>query len=182
MVMGKSSNFPRHKHDQYRTPAKAVIPLLPLLPAGTVFAEPCAGDGALVEILEGYGHRCVWATDIDPQSPHVSYDDALTIRNIGADMFITNPPWTKSILHPMIDHLSSMLPCWFLFDADWPHTKQSSKLIARCSRIVPIGRLKWIAGSAHAGLDNCCWYEFLPNHNIGPRFIGWSDDQLSLAL
>ena len=180
--MGKSSNFPRITNDRYSTPPKAVVPLIPLLPPGTMFAEPCAGNGALVKILEGYGHQCTWATDIDPQSPRVAYADARTLQKTNADMVITNPPWTRNIMHPIIDHLSAMSPCWFLFDADWPHTKQSAGLIGRCSRIVPVGRLKWISGTAHVGKDNCCWYEFLPNHRAGPRFIGWPIQQLSLAL
>jgi hypothetical protein len=92
-------------------------------------------------------------------------------RNVRAQVVVTNPPWTRSILHPLIDRLSAVWPCWLLFDADWPHTRQSSDLILRCSRIVPIGRVKWMPGTKHVGKDNCCWYEFLPGHETGPQFV-----------
>lgn len=172
--MGKRSSgaFERFPKDYYITPREAVLPLLPQLPSRTVFAEPCAGNGALIDILASEGHRCVWATDTAPAREDVTSADATTLHGVKADMFITNPPWTRNILHPIIAHLSTLLPCWFLFDADWAHTRQSAELIGRCSKIVPVGRIKWIPGSAHVGKDNCCWYEFLPGHTIGPRFIG----------
>jgi hypothetical protein len=50
--------------------------------------------------------------------------NALDIQ--AASMFITNPPWDRKVLHPLIEHLSSIAPTWLLFDADWMHTKQSS--------------------------------------------------------
>jgi hypothetical protein len=171
LIVGKRSEFPKIQKDKYHTPREAVFPLLSQLPAGTVFAEPCAGNGILIDHLKAAGHSCVWAGDIEPERNDIWIADALNLTAIQADMFITNPPWTRSSLHPIIAHLSAMLPCWFLFDADWPHTRQSEDLIGRCSKIVPVGRIKWIPGSAHVGKDNCCWYEFLPGHTIGPRLV-----------
>jgi hypothetical protein len=71
--MGKRSNFERRERDFYATPAAAVPPLIPHLRLHAVrtFAEPCCGDGALVNYLEGFGLRCVYAGDI------ASGDDAL---------------------------------------------------------------------------------------------------------
>ena len=172
--MGKRSAFPRIPKDKYRTPLAAVVPLLPHLPAGTLFDEPCAGNGALIDLLEAAGHRCVWASDTAPERDDIDMADALDLTgndHIGADMVITNPPWTRSILHPLIDHLSAILPCWFLFDASWPYTKQSADLIRRCSKIVPVGRIKWIPDSPYAGKDDCAWFEFLPGHTTGPRLV-----------
>jgi hypothetical protein len=40
------------------------------------------------------------------------------------------------------------------------HTKQSSTLITYCSKIVSVGRVKWIEGSKNTGKDNCAWYLF----------------------
>jgi hypothetical protein len=172
--MGKRSNFERVERDFYPTPREAVFPLLPHLSPATAFAEPCAGDGALIRILDSLGHACVWASDIEPKQDGIVPIDALLIPSIAADCIITNPPWDRKILHPMIEHLSSMLPTWLLFDADWPHTRQSAELIKRCSKIVAIGRVKWIPGSLHVGKDNCCWYLFEPRYTEGPRFYGRS--------
>ena len=63
--MGKRSGFERKAHDFYVTPAAAVAPLLPWLARDGIktFAEPCAGDGALVRLLEGHGYAVMQATD-----------------------------------------------------------------------------------------------------------------------
>jgi len=178
--VSKRSHFASRPKDFWRTPAEALAPLLPQLPAGTLYAEPCAGDGALIDLLAAAGHKCVSATDISPERVDIGVADALTLHDINADMFVTNPPWTRSILHPLIAHLSSMLPTWLLFDADWPFTKQSAELIGRCSKIVPIGRIKWIQDSKYSGMDSCAWYEFLPGHTIGPRFVGYQEGTSAL--
>ena len=53
--MGKRSNFVRFDRDYYTTPVEGVIPLLPHI-MGKIqrFAEPCAGNGALIDHIEGH--------------------------------------------------------------------------------------------------------------------------------
>lgn len=125
------------------------------------------------------GLRCVWASDVAPKdedSPvRIKPRDALSItaeelRAAGARMVITNPPWTREVMHPIIEHFLGICPQWMLFDADWMHNKSSSKLIMRCARIVPIGRVKWFPDSPHTGVDNVAWYFFPTGHNAGPTF------------
>ena len=62
--MGKRSNFERRDKDKYYTPRAAVEPLLPHLKPNSTFFEPCAGNGALIEHLEGAGHTCKYACDV----------------------------------------------------------------------------------------------------------------------
>ena len=62
--MGKRSGFARLERDFYPTPFAAVPPLIPHLRGIRTFAEPCAGDGALVRHLETFELRCVYAGDI----------------------------------------------------------------------------------------------------------------------
>ena len=51
--MGKRSDFERIPRDYYPTPYEAVLPLIPHLPQKPFsYAEPCAGDGALVNHIE----------------------------------------------------------------------------------------------------------------------------------
>ena len=158
-MMGKRSNFERNPRDFYPTPKEAVIPLLPHLPEKGLFAEPCAGDGRLIEHIEeltslsGY-----WMTDIEPHADFIGNGDALTDKIVGCDICITNPPWDRKILHPLIENLSNQLPTWLLFDADWMHTKQSVPYIKMCSKIVSVGRIKWFGNMT--GKDNCAWYLF----------------------
>jgi len=69
------------------------VPLVPYLRGIGTFAEPCAGDGALVRYLEGVGLRCAYAGDI------ATGQDALARDSYGAaDAIITNPPYTREEL------------------------------------------------------------------------------------
>ena len=48
-----------------------------------------------------------------------------------ADVFITNPPWRRDVLHPIIVNLSDQAPTWLLLDAGWVHTRQSVPYLPR---------------------------------------------------
>lgn len=171
--MGKRSDFERVPRDFYPTPQEAVVPLLPHLKPGTLFCEPCVGDGRLIEHLECAGHRCVCSFDIEPKWADAYTRDARTAWSDGEpDCYITNPPWDRSVLHNIIWNLSNHLPTWLLFDADWMHTRQSLPYMARCSKIVSVGRVKWIPDSPFTGKDNCCWYLFEDASGAPAQFIG----------
>lgn len=178
-AMGKRSDFERVPRDFYPTPYEALIPLLPHLSQRTWYNEPCAGDGALVWHLDRNGHRCCDAADIEPRwnlMPDKCYAfqaDALSSQyDPRATHFITNPPWDRKILHPLIAHLSDTLPTWLLFDADWMHTRQSAPYMCRLRKVVSVGRVKWIPGSKMTGKDNCCWYLFDKPSNETTEFFG----------
>ena len=200
--MGKRSDFPRQPRDAYPTPESAMLPLLDHLEAGCIFEdgqdvlesgctfdEPCCGDGQLVEHLENFGHKCLFASDvgltewmavrvdIDPPATKWGENprdfikcndeiyvmaglDARKITSSPASYFITNPPWERDVLHGIIENLSRIIPTWLLIDADWMHTKQAVPYMAICRKIVSIGRVKWIPESKNTGMDNCCWYLF----------------------
>lgn len=162
--MGKRSNFKRRKNDAYDTPYKAVLPLIPHLVPESSYAEPCAGKGELINHLAGFGYECKFSCDIKPRNNDIIQCDALHIyqplfegRNI--DYIITNPPWTRQLLHPMIEVFRNIATTWLLLDADWMHTKQASPYMDYCSLIVSIGRVSWEENGV-SGKDNCCWYRF----------------------
>jgi hypothetical protein len=159
-MMGKRSDFERKPRDFYPTPMEAVEPLLEHLPEDFLFAEPCAGNGALINHLETKG-VCMWASDIEPQSEGIhecDYSDVGFDELIESDYVVTNPPWDRKILHPMIEYFAPRIQTWLLFDADWMHTKQSAPYMAICSKIVSVGRIKWFGNMT--GKDNCAWYLF----------------------
>jgi len=165
--VGKRSSFPRRKQDAYDTPPEAVPALLRQLRPGASFIEPCAGAGHLATHLTRAGHRCVAAFDVKPRPSLglvIGRRDALKawVADCAgqADYFITNPPWTRAILHPLILSLAPVLPTWLLFDADWPHTVQAVPYLPLLHRIVAVGRLRWIEGSEHSAKDNAAWYLF----------------------
>ena len=173
--MGKrsSGSFERQKRDFYPTPLSAVEPLLPHLSEKTFFDEPCAGNGALVDHLESAGHRGLRATDIEPQRDDVGTFDAFDIESAYGDCFITNPPWNRKFLHPLILHLCEIAPTWLLFDADWMHTRQATEYLPYCKKIVSVGRVKWMGpDSPHTGKDNAAWYLFDQRNTNETIFIG----------
>jgi hypothetical protein len=157
--MGKRSTFERAPRDFYPTPPEAVTPLLRHLARNTVYSEPCAGDGALIRHLAPAA-LCSDAMDIEPRDAFIRQGDALTADLGNPQTFITNPPWSRDVLHPLIIRLSDIAPTWLLFDADWIHTRQAVPFLPRLRRIVSVGRVKWIPDSPFTGKDNCCWYLF----------------------
>lgn len=162
--MGKRSDgFKRSKNDFYITPEKPVLSLLPYLKPRTKFNEPCAGSGALIDILQKYGHECIEAWDIEPQREGITAGDARQVKTkfpSRIDCFITNPPWTREILHDIIKNLSPQKPTWLLFDADWMHNKHAREHLKYCEKIISVGRVKWFEDSKSVGKDNAAWYLF----------------------
>lgn len=171
--MAKRSDFPRRVADAYQTwDTRAVLPLLRHLPKGTRFIEPCVGEGRLRDHLEAAGHTCDEAHDSEVDATKTDYLTGKLARK--ADCFITNPPWTRDLLHPIIVNLSNQLPTWLLFDAGWMHTLQARPYLERLYTIVSVGRVRWIEGSKMDGKDDCCWYFFTRGGKAGTsaRFYG----------
>jgi hypothetical protein len=174
--MGKRSSFERREADFYPTPYSAVPPLIPFLRRDGIktFAEPCAGEGHLVRHLESFGLRCVYAGDIR------AGQDAFELDYYGgAQAIITNPPWSRDVMHKQIEHFLNISPAWLLIDADWAHTKQAAPFLRHASDIVAVGRQKWIEGSKYTGKDNCAWHRFDIRHKLGPVFRGRSGDNVA---
>ena len=171
--MGKRSNKKRRAQDFYPTPAAAVLPLVEnagfnsvrFNTVPTFFYEPCVGDGALIRHLERHGLECVGASDVDPKKGGYDKLDALSPAldqkiPIVTDFIITNPPWTRSILHPMIENFRQICPTWLLIDADWMHTKQAAPHLKYCAKIISVGRVCWFPETKTVGKDNAAWYLF----------------------
>ena len=173
--MSKRSNFVRKERDLYMTPEAAVYPLIPHLPTEEFyFWEPCAGDGRLFRHIEKLSKGLVLSPiDIEPLDSSIKKADALTSDCPPlCDYIITNPPWDRKILHPMITHFSSTTPTWLLFDADWAHTQQAKPYLLYCEKIVSVGRVKWFEDSKMTGKDNCAWYLFGPENDKDIQFYG----------
>ena len=140
-------------------------PLIPHLRGVRTFAEPCCGDGALVNHLESHGLRCVYQGDI------ATGQDALALEQYGdAAQIITNPPYTRPLMHALIQHFARILPTWLLLESDWAYTKQAGPFMPCCSDIVSVGRLRWIAGTTMSSMENFAWFRFDARHSAGPIF------------
>jgi hypothetical protein len=163
--MGKRSDFPRRPQDDYATPLAALEPLLPHLCRQTPVCEPCPGDGYLSAHLGRAGFT-VYPKDGDARkAKYQVWGDKW--------VFVTNPPWTRTVLHPIIENLSNQATTWLLFDADWMHCKQAIPYLPRLRQVVSVGRVKWIPDSPYVGKDNACWYRFgTPSEFVATRFFG----------
>lgn len=184
MAKRTEQTFKRRDADAYYTPASACKPLIPHIPMvinGTWgYIDPCCGDGA---IGRGLGVAADLDADIegdyaDTHKDATTHDYLSTFNRESSSYFITNPPWTRTkqsgyLMHRIIDNLSSQLPTWLLFDADWMHTKQATPYLRYCHKIVSVGRVSWMDNGT-SGKDNCAWYLFDQNQPIPAQtqFIG----------
>lgn len=172
--MGKRSDFPRIDKDCYDTPLQAVWPLRRFLSGFTTYIEPCAGKGALIACLKAIRPDmvCEWACDLEPRAGGIQAMDALSSEFSGVIRggvpIITNPPWSRDVLHPMIERFTDLGPCWLLFDAAWAMTEQAGPYLTWCTDIVAVGRVKWIEGTRYAGKDDAAWYRFDPYARAHP--------------
>lgn len=170
--MGKRSDFERVERDYYPTPLAALLPLVPHLPEQFTFAEPCAGDGRLIDHIEqATNGKCIWASDINPQRDDIHQRDALATSMLGSDLIITNTPWNRKLFHPMLEHFSNQRPTWLLHDSDWLFTKQAGRYLNRLVKTVTIGRVSWMENGV-SGKDNCVWSLFDVRNTAQPQFFG----------
>lgn len=172
--MGKRTDFKRVPRDYYKTPESAVLPLLPHLKMPTYFVEPCAGDGALVDVLHKHGHIPLCPSDIEPMRSDIEKLDVADAKPGEADCFITNPPWSWPLLRSIIENLSAQRPTWLLLNADLAHNKRMIPYMARCVKIVSVGRVSWM-GNGVSGYENCAWYLFDVQHRGTTTFFPRAD-------
>jgi hypothetical protein len=161
--VGKRSDFPRHPRDDYSTPAEAFHPLIRFLDKARPIIEPCPGAGKLVRHMRQAGLEVVECKA-----------DART-EDYGAPLFqfVTNPPWTREVLHAILVNLSDQATTWLLMDADWMHLACAKPYLNRLRVIVSVGRVQWFAGSPSTAKDNSAWYRFeRPSRRAHTRFHG----------
>ena len=124
-------------------------------------------------MLEGEGFECVYSGDI------LTGQDALRETNFGnADAIVTNGPWTRRLIHPLIAHFVAHAPVvWVLLDANWSWIQMSAPYIGSCTHVLPTHRVKWIEGSKYNAKDDCCWYRFARGHVGLPQIIPWREEE-----
>jgi len=163
--MGKRSDLEKIPKDWYPTiDPDAVTPLLPYI-RGKTFGEPFYGDGDLEDLLMDVA-TCKWRSDIREtvlSSKVMPATDVLEYDLRDCDLIISNPPFTRSVLLPCIDHLITLKPTWLLLPADSMHVQYMGPYMKRCELVLSIGRLCWfpVKGKKVKGYDNYCWYKFV---------------------
>ena len=177
--MGKRSSLEKIPKDFYpTTDPKAIPPKLVEFIRGKSYASPCYGNGDLEDLLMDVA-ICRWRSDIRETVGSSKVLDALCLSKediARCDMILENPPFTKSVLLPMLDHFVSLKPTWLLLPADMMHNVYFKEYVDKCTRIVSVGRLKWFKDSPHSSTDNYAWY-FWPQEakpNNATHFYGRS--------
>lgn len=170
--MGKyTDTYERITKDRYITPLSAVTVLGSYFDLyGLTYIEPCTADGQFKCHMSSFGAHAVFESGIDPEIDNVTSVDALSdeldLNNIEADAIVTNPPWRRDMLHPMIVKFSDAKPTLLLFDANWINTKQASIFKDRLVAVFPAFRHKWFAGTeldnGSAPKEDTSWYLFAP--------------------
>ena len=100
MTLNHSAQSGRHplserKHDLYETPACAVAALLCVEHLPHWIWEPCAGRGAVVDVLRDHGHAVIASDIVDYGFPLHFRTDFLkaTAMPAGCRAIISNPPY-----------------------------------------------------------------------------------------
>ena len=170
--MGKRSDFPKVEKDYYpTTDPRAVEPLVPFI-RGKTYAEPCYGNGDLEDLLMDVA-VCKWRSDVRETVGSSKVLDALSLAKgdlDGIDLIVTNPPFTKTVLMPMLAHFITLKPTWLLLPADYAHNVYFGDAMRKCAKMVSVCRLKWIKDSKYTSVDNFCWY-FWPQHSTHQQTI-----------
>ncbi len=160
--MSKRSSMDKVPKDYYPTRDPAAIPpkFVEFI-YGKTYAEPCCGEGDLVDLLADVA-TCKWESDLEWRGAGQERDAMSLIEEDLEDCacIITNPPFTKAILLPMIDHFISFKDTWLLLPADMMHNKYFAPYMKKCSKVVSVGRLCWfpVDGKRIPGTDNYAWY------------------------
>jgi len=141
---------------------------------GVKYAEPCYGRGDLEKLLMEVA-ECKWRSDVDPQVESAVERDAcdLTHHDLSdCGVIITNPPYSWNALEPLLTHLPSLLPTWFLLPADMAHNKRMGPYMRMCQKIISVGRLYWMVDRPVRGVENFAWYLFTSCETDYTRFVG----------
>jgi len=158
--MGRRSDFPKVDKDFFpTTDPRAVEPLVRYI-RGNTYAEPCYGDGDLEDLLMDVA-TCKWRSDVRGTVESSKVMDAMSLTKSdlqGIDLIVTNPPFTRSVLMPMLDHFITLKPTWLLLPAGHMHNVYFGDAMRKCSKVVSIGRLKWFKDSKFSSTDDFCWY------------------------
>lgn len=153
-------NGQRRENDFYPTPWEATVALLKEVKFPKRIWEPACGDGAIVRVLEAWGHDVV-ATDIDPKPPMYGEWDFLRERaKEPQQAIVTNPPFKEAGAF-ITTAFSYQIPFAFLLKAQYWHAANRLRLFAEHppSRVLPLTFRMDVTGQGNPTMDImwCVW-------------------------
>lgn len=177
--------YERAALDFYPTPRDVTMSLLNTeavaLPSSTVVWEPCAGNGAIVNVLREQGY-VVRTSDIKQYEGFV-LDDTVSLYSLDAYPFstgqhitlITNPPYEDSrdfIAHAL--SLANVDEWWFLLRHEWDAPAKSLPLVQHehfMGKYVLKKRPRWIEGTTTAPRFPYAWYRWQRGYEGSPYLV-----------
>lgn len=168
--------------DFWETPAEAFCrEFIDLLPSTLRYGEPCFGKGKLALHLTKASRLankhivCCHASDLyveaEPELRSVKLDArTLTTDDLEEpiDLWITNAPWRRGHLFPIIDNLVKIAPVWMILPGEFYHRRNASACMSRCSDVVSTGCVNWIPGKSGNARTAYAWYKF---HNTPQKTV-----------
>lgn len=103
----------RVRDDWYPTPPDVTKALLQVEEFPGRIWEPCAGDGAIVNVLRECGYKDVVASDFNPRAPGILKRDLFSVTRPVSHSILTNPPFKIDATRDAADiikHLLSLRP------------------------------------------------------------------------
>ena len=160
------SEFSGSAKDEWDTPLKPVLELLPYLDPEELISEPCAGGGALARHLHSNGFAVAEMYDIRPRATGIEIGDAT--QRTPEYLSVTNPPYTRA---PLLKLLSASAewakPSWWLLPWDVTCNLYFAEFSSRVSAMIPVGRVSWL-GNGSGGMENFGWIKLEPNPVADP--------------
>src|SRR4051794_25737112 len=100
----RNLNYARQDRDFYPTPAWVTEALVRRVGLPKGIWEPCCGNGAMAQVLEGHGHHVV-GTDLVDRGYGDAGRDFLAEPHLpdGVTAIVTNPPYGRT-LYKFVDH------------------------------------------------------------------------------
>lgn len=170
--MSKRSTFEKIPKDFYATiDPKAVAPMAEKF-KGLKYASPCYGNGDLEDRLMDIA-TCVWRSDIRETVGCSKVLNGLDINKEDvkdADVVIENPPFSKNVLLPLIEHWVTLKPTWLLLPWDILQNKYMRPYVGIMQEAVPIGRLYWMPNKVR-GTDNYAFILFEDRGSQGDKTV-----------
>lgn len=166
--------------DRCYTPAYALDPLLPYLPAGATVWEPAAGEGHLVRALEAAG-REVYASEIQRGENFFTHTPP-----VAWDIQVTNPPYSSK--YQWIERSYRLGQPWALllpletlgaWSAQRLFRKYGVEVLLLNKRVNYYMPVKGALGSANFPSAWFCW-RLLPAPIVYGDIVPRADGQLSL--
>ena len=158
----KTDSAAVNPRDFWPTPMEAVPPLVERLkvtdPNGLII-EPCAGDGRLADALTANGLKVRIMSDIEPRRDDVRRGDASKLPFAPTHLVVTNPPWSRDLLEPILHNMVGKTNAWLLLPLDYLANLWMAPFVPYVNQIVPLGRVSWL-NNGKGGYENSAWLRF----------------------